>query len=343
MIKFFRRIRQKLLSENKFSKYLIYAIGEIFLVVVGILIALNINNTNEKRKNDNEVNSILKQIRNELVTSIKQSEGLMKYYMKKDSLIYLVMTDKVSYEDYKNETIYGLRNLTSNYILLTIQNDGYLNLMNHVKNSPEALDSIIHDLKRVYVNDLNGVENANNMVQKIADEHSKWLKDNTNWALTSYFNNATISNEEIEFYLNSSYYKNVVSEYFNVVIQNQYERIIGFRYDAYISYKKITSYLNLDDDLLSNSNPFEQETGIYNNYLGNFKNETDTIKITVKNKEFVAQAPFYPINYSIIPVDTTSFILTPDYFFYLKFDKQGKVLGLTRRVGDYSREYSKVE
>ena len=38
MLKFFRKIRQKLLSENKFSKYLIYAIGEIVLVVIGILI-----------------------------------------------------------------------------------------------------------------------------------------------------------------------------------------------------------------------------------------------------------------------------------------------------------------
>lgn len=50
MIKFFRKIRQKLLSENKFSKYLIYAIGEIVLVVIGILIALSINNWNENVK-----------------------------------------------------------------------------------------------------------------------------------------------------------------------------------------------------------------------------------------------------------------------------------------------------
>ena len=55
MIKFFRKIRQKLLSENKFSKYLIYAIGEIVLVVIGILIALSINNwniKNQERKTD---------------------------------------------------------------------------------------------------------------------------------------------------------------------------------------------------------------------------------------------------------------------------------------------------
>ncbi|NND07460.1 MAG: hypothetical protein HKN87_13870 [Saprospiraceae bacterium] len=51
MIKFFRKIRQQLLTENKFSKYLIYALGEILLVVIGILIALQINNWNQI-KND---------------------------------------------------------------------------------------------------------------------------------------------------------------------------------------------------------------------------------------------------------------------------------------------------
>ncbi len=50
MIKFYRKIRHKLLSENKLRKYLFYAIGEIILVVIGILIALQINNWNEKQK-----------------------------------------------------------------------------------------------------------------------------------------------------------------------------------------------------------------------------------------------------------------------------------------------------
>ena len=50
MINFFRTIRKKLLSESRFSKYLLYAIGEIFLVVLGILIALQINTWNEQRK-----------------------------------------------------------------------------------------------------------------------------------------------------------------------------------------------------------------------------------------------------------------------------------------------------
>ena len=65
MIKFFRSIRQRLLSENKFSKYLIYAIGEIVLVVIGILIALQINNWNESKKNSKKEFYLLQQLQKE--------------------------------------------------------------------------------------------------------------------------------------------------------------------------------------------------------------------------------------------------------------------------------------
>ena len=66
MIKFFRKIRQKLLSENKFCKYLLYAFGEIVLVVIGILIALQINNWNEEKKNQIVVSNILQDLLSDL-------------------------------------------------------------------------------------------------------------------------------------------------------------------------------------------------------------------------------------------------------------------------------------
>ena len=72
MIKFFRKIRQKLLTENKFSKYLLYAIGEILLVVIGILIALQINNWNEKTKDNaksvNYINRLIADISKDTTT-----------------------------------------------------------------------------------------------------------------------------------------------------------------------------------------------------------------------------------------------------------------------------------
>jgi hypothetical protein len=65
MIKFFRKIRQNLLLENKTGKYFKYAIGEIILVVIGILIALQINNWNQERIQKLEEQTIIKNIHTE--------------------------------------------------------------------------------------------------------------------------------------------------------------------------------------------------------------------------------------------------------------------------------------
>ena len=74
MIKFIRKIRQKLLTENKFRKYLLYAIGEIVLVVIGILIALQINNWNEDRKE----RIVEKKIYENLLSDIKEDIIIIK-------------------------------------------------------------------------------------------------------------------------------------------------------------------------------------------------------------------------------------------------------------------------
>ena len=73
MIKFFRKIRQRLLSENRFSKYLVYAIGEIVLVVIGILIALQINNWNENRKELKKSQALLEEFKKDLVRDTLES------------------------------------------------------------------------------------------------------------------------------------------------------------------------------------------------------------------------------------------------------------------------------
>lgn len=70
MIKFYRKIRQKLLSEGKIGKYIKYALGEIILVVIGILIALYINDWNQNQLDKNEVTNYFKQIKTELESDI---------------------------------------------------------------------------------------------------------------------------------------------------------------------------------------------------------------------------------------------------------------------------------
>lgn len=73
MIKFFRKIRYDLMEKNNTGKYLKYAIGEIVLVVIGILIALSLNNWNESRKNE----IIKQQLIEDLIVELKSSRVII--------------------------------------------------------------------------------------------------------------------------------------------------------------------------------------------------------------------------------------------------------------------------
>lgn len=87
MIKIFRNIRQKMLSENKFSKYLIYAIGEIVLVVIGILIALGINNWKEHMLISNIEYGYMQNLKEDLQVDIELYNG----YLEKNAEIFKII------------------------------------------------------------------------------------------------------------------------------------------------------------------------------------------------------------------------------------------------------------
>jgi len=102
MIKFFRKLRQKMLNENKLSKYLLYAIGEVVLVVIGILIALSLNNNNESKKLKVQEIKILKEVKSEFAEALEDiTEDLEGYekYLNSTEIIYNSILHKESYND----------------------------------------------------------------------------------------------------------------------------------------------------------------------------------------------------------------------------------------------------
>lgn len=79
MFKFFRNLRMKLITNNKFKQYVIYALGEIFLVVIGILLALQLNNWNEGQKNSLKKQNLLKSLKIEFQDNLKQLDTVLNY------------------------------------------------------------------------------------------------------------------------------------------------------------------------------------------------------------------------------------------------------------------------
>ena len=141
MIKFFRKIRQKMLTENKFSKYLLYAIGEIFLVVIGILIALQININKEERKDRDKEKIILETLLSDLESNkelvkegftdyewkIDLSEKMANLFVKKNNENNIVLTDSIIYWSAEYTAIElintSITSLTTNERLDLLQNE----------------------------------------------------------------------------------------------------------------------------------------------------------------------------------------------------------------------------
>jgi hypothetical protein len=146
MIKFFRHIRQKMLSENKISKYLLYAIGEIILVVIGILIALAINNSNEDDKTRVKELNYLTGIKSDLQlnliqlnkyiltreTSVNSAETMLEYFNHKkefspDEFNFHNLNVQVWYPFKKNDNTY--QELINSGNLAIISSDSIKNIL----------------------------------------------------------------------------------------------------------------------------------------------------------------------------------------------------------------------
>ncbi len=167
MIKFFRKIRQRLLTENKFSKYLIYAIGEIILVVIGILIALGINNWNTENQRKNELTSSLESILEEIAITHSLTTTDLKEI------------DSVVLKNQKSLSILKTKNIDSAYQLKNTLG-GLVYLQSFKFELPNTMRFIEDDNSKKLEN-----SELKNLALKLKSEIS-FLDFYTNYATTQY-------------------------------------------------------------------------------------------------------------------------------------------------------------
>ncbi len=109
MINFFRKTRKKLVDDNKSLRYARYAVGEIVLVVIGILIALQINNWNENRLLGKKEIHILKSFETQFQNDVSQLDESLKFYdgasKSIDNIIYH-LDNEITYNDSLNQHFY---------------------------------------------------------------------------------------------------------------------------------------------------------------------------------------------------------------------------------------------
>ena len=148
MIKFFRHIRHSLIKQNKMGKYFKYAIGEIILVVIGILIALQINNWNESRKINQEEKQTISILKLEFEKNLKDLESNIETI----EAIKNACDELLKYTGPKHET--GTLKDTDSLISMTVRMsiwDPSLYTLSDIKNSGKLSKLSNHDLKMLLI------------------------------------------------------------------------------------------------------------------------------------------------------------------------------------------------
>lgn len=106
MIKFFSKIRKQLLDQNKMGKYLKYAIGEIVLVMIGILLALQVNTWNNDRQLKKEELQIMKSLHKEFRTNLVKFDEKFEAHIKKRESIETIMS--INPRGFSTDSLYTL-------------------------------------------------------------------------------------------------------------------------------------------------------------------------------------------------------------------------------------------
>lgn len=221
MIKFFRKIRQNLLMENKTSKYFTYAIGEIILVVIGILIALQVSNWNENRKTQNQIAETINNLEKDLVANYKLANEKLEFYKRADSIIRLILNNQLTVADYQNPRFSG--NVILNWTLYTPQID---NVDKFIKSE----DLVSKQLKPL-VNQIKLLKQQETWLNNAWDKFDKTIDgiyvfhSNQEW----FGGQDTLSTtQEIDFKVNNPAYRQKVYLYW-IVMQNYANNITRYR------------------------------------------------------------------------------------------------------------------
>jgi hypothetical protein len=312
MIKFFRKIRQSLLSEGKISKYFKYAIGEIFLVVIGILIALQVSNWNERRKELLGIESLMDKFENDLRLTIWNANHDINNSAEIDTLFKNVLNNEVSKKDYQNDPF--LKQLSSWRFTLNPELDNMRKLIENEEVLPTKYNTVIRRINRLSF--VIGREHDDmNVLKESSEIASDFINMNYSWARKS---DSLSLDEAYNYFLNDESYKNRLFSHWNKAMA--YTKTISrFRAESLsiLSYLKVIREAYEANDLKLMLEGYEQtpfkllepETLLdpastinisqWPIFI-NWTNDTVSLKIYTRNGDLINEENLYPKRIRIV-------------------------------------------
>ncbi len=198
-----------MLSENKFSKYLLYALGEIILVTIGVLLAIQANNYNEKQKIDKNIKNIYTRIDTDIKDNIKIANELISEYKDIEYLYRKVLNDSATVKDIGQ----GLENLATGFIFYEFDKTGIQQLKNLNLEDSSAINII-----RIYDRASLNIKASTQIVETNVSKNLLFWSDNYPWFKE--YVKFNINNEAVDYFVNSKDYKNKVAYFYLCIYQS---------------------------------------------------------------------------------------------------------------------------
>ncbi len=215
-MRFFRKLRNELLTKNKIGKYLAYAIGEIMLVVIGILIALTVNNYSNKKQKEQQTRrtaqNVLRQIELDTteISNVFRNWVIIQEQLKE--VLSQTSTDETGACDYCPNLILNasLPNLGDDVIRIIEADDPDVS----------RLGDVLQEISKKYKGLYQAVLIYDKITTDALEENLKYLRDNKNWFADLVANN--VCNDECkDYFVKSTDYKNRAA-YMDLVLYDAY-------------------------------------------------------------------------------------------------------------------------
>lgn len=275
MLRFFRQIRHRFLLNNRVGQYLVYAIGEIVLIVVGIMIALQLDNYNDQRKQEAEMRQNLVELLSEMESNVSRSYGTLRFYSNRDSLIRQHLCNTISRDDIKSMRDLRIQwNLiTSNYVSPydRVVLDKVLSDIENMPAELEYLKGTLRDIDGLYEE----MQGNYDVYRELSQGEMKYRADHNSWhrALWRWDRpfDEDLRNQVLDYLFDDPHYQNQLYEYWNWVTEAIVLDMLTIRDVSVFCMETIPRYLNpSQDDSYQLPEPIRfdltEVVGTYRNY-----------------------------------------------------------------------------
>lgn len=196
------------MSKNKIGKYLKYAIGEIFLVMMGILLALQVSNWNDNIKRKKELNSILSTVLTDLKTDTLTASVVIDYYKNVQTNSSKIINKEITIDNYKDCP--QCPSLVTIYKAMSIQRKGYGLLKNFTTDTSTKIDTLTTNITQFYDALVPYIETSNDFVKTEVLKNIEEFR-NFNWFVD--WTQGNFTPEAISYFAESDDYRKRVASH----------------------------------------------------------------------------------------------------------------------------------